>query len=215
MATAPRLLLVRHGETNENVQETDQGIVQGQLDTPLNEVGRRQAIMTGNALKDVPLARIVSSPLARAKDTANEIARHHPEISVETDARIMERNFGVLQGQKYRGPSQKPEDTQGIESSVAMTARLDSFFQDIRPSAAQSEGVTVIVSHGGALSCLMNNVMLPSGQVVLEPHVTPSRFWNCSITEISLGQSPAILSRWADTMHLTESSEVINVDESL
>ena len=96
-----------------------------------------------------------------------------------------------------------------------MTARLDRFFQDIRSVAAQQEGITVVVSHGGALSCLMNTVMLPSGQVVLAPNVTPSRFWNCSMTEIGLGQSPATLTRWADTQHLTESSQVINVDESL
>lgn len=50
--------------------------------------------------------------------TAQEIAAHH-DVRVETDARLMERCFGVLQGQVYRGPAQKPEDTEGIEPSVA------------------------------------------------------------------------------------------------
>ena len=45
--------------------------------------------------------------------------RHHPKVPVETDARIMERHFGVLQGKVYRGPSQKPDDTEGIESREA------------------------------------------------------------------------------------------------
>lgn len=44
----------------------DAGIIQGQLDTALNELGLRQAELTGAALKDEPIARIVSSPLQRA-----------------------------------------------------------------------------------------------------------------------------------------------------
>lgn len=59
-----RVLLVRHGETNENVQ----GIVQGQLDTLLNAVGVQQAQRTGAALQVEPVTRIISSPLQRTKD---------------------------------------------------------------------------------------------------------------------------------------------------
>ena len=44
----------------------DAGIIQGQLDTALNELGLRQAELTGAALQNEPIARIVSSPLQRA-----------------------------------------------------------------------------------------------------------------------------------------------------
>lgn len=61
MTPMTRVLLVRHGETNENVQ----GIVQGQLDTLLNAMGVQQAQRTGVALQAEPVARIISSPLQR------------------------------------------------------------------------------------------------------------------------------------------------------
>lgn len=56
-----RVHLVRHGETNENKQ----GIIQGQLDTVLNEDGHHQARLCGEALKDIKFARAFSSDLTR------------------------------------------------------------------------------------------------------------------------------------------------------
>ncbi|WFD17963.1 phosphoglycerate mutase (2,3-diphosphoglycerate-independent) [Malassezia caprae] len=206
-----RVLLVRHGETNENVQ----GIVQGQLDTPLNAVGIQQAQRTGAALQVEPVARIISSPLQRTRDTAHHIAAHH-DVQIETDPRLMERCFGVLQGQVYRGPAQKPEDTEGIEPSTAMRARLASFWDDlvadVRVSAPR---LVVLVSHGGALSTLVNQVLLTRGDVVLHEGLEPSRFWNCSITDIHLrAEEPGLIVRWADTAHLEEATHVVNVDEA-
>ncbi|KAI3626390.1 hypothetical protein CBS9595_001751 [Malassezia furfur] len=168
--------------------------------------------MTGEALRDAPIVRIVSSPLTRA---LHAIARHHPKVPVETDARIMERHFGVLQGKVYRGPSQKPDDTEGIESREAMTSRLRAFYDDLRVMAARTPGTTVLVSHGGALSALTNTVLFADGHVELAPDVQPSRFWNCSISEIDLTSTPAVLRRWADVAHLTDPSRVVNVDEGL
>ena len=69
-----RILIVRHGETNENVQ----GILQGQLDTMLNEIGYEQAHKTGMALRHEPLSRIITSPLKRTLHTAEAIASFHP-----------------------------------------------------------------------------------------------------------------------------------------
>lgn len=96
-----------------------------------------------------------------------------------------------------------------------MTARLSDFFRDLRASAAQTPGTTVLVSHGGALSALTNTVMFPEGHVVLAPGIEPSRFWNCSISEIDLTQEPAVLRRWADVSHLSSTTQVANVDENL
>lgn len=114
-----RIFIVRHGETNENVE----GIIQGQLDTLLNEVGYQQASKTGAALRNESITRVISSPLKRTLDTAQEIATHHPGLVVEKDVRLMERCFGVLQGHVYRGPREKSEHTIGIESSQAYVRR--------------------------------------------------------------------------------------------
>ena len=64
-----RVILVRHGETNENIQGAYPltGIIQGRKDTQLNEKGLIQARQTAVALKDCPITHIISSPLSRAR----------------------------------------------------------------------------------------------------------------------------------------------------
>lgn len=66
LLTMTRLVLtfVRHGETLENRNK----IIQGQLNTHLNELGRRQSEAVAIALKDVPFQRAFSSDLNRAKE---------------------------------------------------------------------------------------------------------------------------------------------------
>lgn len=61
-----RILVVRHGETQQNVER----IIQGQLDTDLNSRGRDQARRTAEALKDETIDEIYASPLRRAKDVS-------------------------------------------------------------------------------------------------------------------------------------------------
>lgn len=60
------IYIVRHGETDWNVQ----GIIQGQLDVDLNAVGREQAKDVGDFLKSTPFSRAFSSDLRRASDVS-------------------------------------------------------------------------------------------------------------------------------------------------
>lgn len=59
--------IVRHGETDWNVQ----GIVQGQIDTELNDEGRRQAEYVGEYLKVIPFTHAYTSDLRRASDVSH------------------------------------------------------------------------------------------------------------------------------------------------
>ena len=88
-----RLILIRHGETDWNVE----GRYQGQADPPLNARGVHQAEELARELKDVGIDIVYSSPLRRAWDTACIIARAlllplHPE------PRLMEIHQGDWQG---------------------------------------------------------------------------------------------------------------------
>jgi broad specificity phosphatase PhoE len=67
------LILVRHGETVWNVEK----IYRGRTDVKLDEVGIEQAELLGKYLSNWELEAIYSSPLKRALDTANIIARYH------------------------------------------------------------------------------------------------------------------------------------------
>lgn len=89
--------LVRHGETNGN-QEVR---YQGWIDNPLNERGERQGARLGEAMKDYPLDAVYTSPLIRARRTAQLIAQHHGLTPiVEEDLR--ELNGGLLEGRLMR-----------------------------------------------------------------------------------------------------------------
>ncbi|KAJ1023512.1 hypothetical protein NDA16_003129 [Ustilago loliicola] len=190
-----RVLIIRHGETRENVER----IIQGQLDTDLNNRGRQQAELTGRFLSCTRIDRIIASPLKRAADTAKAIHKHQPStLKLEYDDRLKERAFGVLEGKVYGGGSNKLEDTEGIERMEPFSERLASFWNDLvtRPNtnaSAAGKEVTetvVLVSHGAAISALMNQVLVPGRYVGVPPNVVPSRFWNCSITELLIPTIP-------------------------
>ncbi|MCT4663260.1 MAG: histidine phosphatase family protein [Tissierellales bacterium] len=68
----PNLYIVRHGQTDYNVEKRIQGI----LDIPLNENGKSQALETANILKDYSFDVILVSPLKRAFETASIIQNH-------------------------------------------------------------------------------------------------------------------------------------------
>ena len=87
------LYVVRHGQTDWNIQTR----MQGRTDIPLNSTGIKQAQETALALKDIPIDFIISSPLKRALDTANYI-NFYKNVPILIDERIIERSFGELEG---------------------------------------------------------------------------------------------------------------------
>lgn len=126
---ARAFLFVRHGQTDWNAA----GRFQGHTDVPLNEVGRRQAEAVADMLKAVPFARIVSSPLIRARHTAEAIAGVTGKPLHIEDA-LIECNFGSLEGACYAEvmtDSKHPKDLIGLLardgeqwSEVLVRARL-------------------------------------------------------------------------------------------
>lgn len=89
-----RLLLVRHGETEWNRQ----GRFQGQIDVPLNDNGRDQALKAGEFLQEVAIDFAVSSSLLRPKETAEIILKHHPQINLELQPGLREISHGHWEG---------------------------------------------------------------------------------------------------------------------
>ncbi len=92
--TNARLILVRHGETDWNLQER----FQGQIDIPLNNNGENQAKSTMSFLKKVKLDKAFSSPLSRPMQTAKEILTSHPEINIQAKKGLLEIGHGLWEG---------------------------------------------------------------------------------------------------------------------
>ena len=85
---------LRHGETDWNAQ----GLSQGNVDIPLNPTGLAQARSAAERLRHRGIATIISSPLSRARVTA-EIVGEALGLSVQIDDGLREVRFGVQEGQ--------------------------------------------------------------------------------------------------------------------
>ena len=92
--SGPRLLLVRHGETNWNKESRFQGI----RDIPLNDNGRSQGQKVSTFLQDIPIDFAVSSSMLRPKETAEIILEQHPGVELETISELIEICHGLWEG---------------------------------------------------------------------------------------------------------------------
>jgi probable phosphoglycerate mutase len=93
VADARTLVLVRHGETDWNLS----GRAQGHTDIPLNDTGRAQARSVAHVLRAFVPARLWSSDLARARETAEAVAST-TGLTVELDRRLREYDVGERSG---------------------------------------------------------------------------------------------------------------------
>jgi len=94
MSDSTEIGVVRHGETDWNTE----GVLQGWLDVPLNDRGRRQALEMAEKFADADCSRVYSSPLGRALETAEIVAAQLHLPPPTCDDGLKERNFGVIQG---------------------------------------------------------------------------------------------------------------------
>ncbi|TME05177.1 MAG: histidine phosphatase family protein [Chloroflexi bacterium] len=91
------LLLIRHGQTTWNADH----ILPGQLPgIELNDKGREQAARLANALALIPISAIITSPLERARDTA-EIINQGRDLTIQLEPNLMDTNVGRWAGQKF------------------------------------------------------------------------------------------------------------------
>lgn len=86
------LYAVRHGQTEKNKY----GLVQGQTEADLNEVGISEAEKLQSLVSNLNIDVVISSPLRRAKDTARIITNNQFPINI--DDRLIERDWGMCEG---------------------------------------------------------------------------------------------------------------------
>lgn len=93
-----RLFIIRHGQTDWNVQHR----LQGSTDIPLNEYGISQAERLAQRLKEEQFAAVYSSPLSRAYETAKIATKHHQNIPITKVSHLAEFNLGRFEGKTYQ-----------------------------------------------------------------------------------------------------------------
>ena len=99
---AHTVTLVRHGQTERSAQMA----YSGRLDIPLTDTGREQALRAAAALAGAGVDAVVTSPLARARDTAQAIA-DATGAPLTVDERLTEIDYGLFEGLDRAGATAK------------------------------------------------------------------------------------------------------------
>lgn len=147
------LYLIRHAESEANKQR----ILASRRPFPLTEEGKKDAELIARELKDiVTIDKIISSPLIRAKETAQEFS-HVYNLPIEEEERIIEQELGIYSGMTYDQVKEEKKyetDTQkrwnwipsgGGESYEMIGKRILSFFKSLE-SVEEGKNI-LIVTH--------------------------------------------------------------------
>jgi len=203
-----KIYLVRHGETEWNKEYR----LQGQSDTRLNDYGRELAVITAEALKEIPFDVIYHSPLCRAEETA-VILKRDRNIEIIPDDRIKEISFGIAEGCHIGSIKNNPEDPmynflkypgefippEKGESFEEVSARSAAFMKEkVLPLEGTCENV-LIVAHGAVNRTILNSVA----------GIPVSDFWkirlkNCAVSIIDLTNGELTLEQEGSIYYQTE-----------
>lgn len=193
--------VIRHGETEHNRQ----GIIQGpRIDSELSENGRLQAAALADAFEATPLDAVFTSPLIRARDTADALVRGSG-VPVRVVPELYEMDFGDLCGQRVddvrpvlEGVLQAwnagftDQALPGGESPVLVQHRVKGFVERLRAM----DGHLGVVAHGR-----LNRVVLTTllGRPLVDMQAFPQD--NANVTYVERGPEGLVLRRQNDTSH--------------
>ena len=188
-----RLYIVRHGETDWNRIHR----VQGRTDIPLNDYGRHLARETAEGMKDIRIDLGYTSPLLRAKETA-QILLGDRDVPLYEDSRIEELSFGSYEGMRTAGGEKDAQseafhrfftDTanyippQDGETVPQLYERTGDFLAEICAREELQDKSILVSTHGAAMTALLNRI---------RGNLSVSEFWkdevppNCSVTEVEV-----------------------------
>ena len=163
-----KMYIIRHGQTPWNARKC----LQGRSDVDLNENGIYLAELTGKALRDVTFDMAFTSPLIRAKHTAQCILAGR-EVPIIEDERLIEISFGIYEGCCYAEENRQvpqqwienffhaPQDyvaAPGGESLDDVEKRTRDFMEDICCRKELQDKTILVSTHGCALRGLLNSI---------------------------------------------------------
>jgi len=163
--------LIRHGETKWNSLRRIQG---GSSDTPLSATGRAQVNKLGKALKSEDISAIYSSPLTRALDTANAIAKYH-SLPVIVMPQLRELEVGELEGLSVENLTNdfshflvhwnKGEGSEKLPGGESLADLQERSWAVVQHIANENKGTVVVVCHYFVIITIICSVLglPPSG----------------------------------------------------
>lgn len=201
-----RWFLVRHGETDWNVE----GRAQGQMHVPLNDKGLAQAEAIAARLRPMRFAHVYSSDLRRVTQTAEAIMSGR-DVPLVTLPALRERGFGEWESLTFaemeaRYPEQcatifSGDDTTappGGESERDLYERVAAGVDRLRERHRGDDTDLLLIAHGGSLSAAIVHLLgLPSA------NMDRFLFGNCGLSAVTVHDNGfAALALLNDTTHL-------------
>lgn len=204
--------LIRHGRSIWNAL----GRWQGQANPPLDAVGRAQAQALAVHLLDHNVSALYSSPLARARETAEAVAAQLG-LPVVFDRRLMERDVGMwtgLTGEEVRArwPAHFERDwwadgpPEG-ETQQQITNRVAAVLTTL--VAAHPDETVAVVSHGGTLLTFVRHILQIPPQVQIS-----FSFPNTAITRIKVSPTSVRVLTLSEVPHLHGAAAHVRVTHS-
>lgn len=185
------ICLVRHGETNWNAQ----GKIQGKTDIPLNAEGIKQAKRCGQYLTNATWDVIITSPLKRARKTA-DIINETLRVPLVEMSEFEEKHFGDAEGMTYEERAQTfPERYYpNQENDTLFAKRLAKGLETIQRHYPNKR--ILVVSHGGVINALLralSNGEIGSGK---------TRLLNTCMSHLTFDQGKWVIQNYNQVNHL-------------
>lgn len=195
------IVIVRHGRTAANAS----GLLLGHADPPLDDEGMRQATAVSGACAPLDVARVITSPLGRCRQTAEAIAAAASvSASVDVDERWIELDYGDLDG---RPLAEVPADTwaswrsdvmwrpPGGESLAALGTRVREACEALVDQARDRD--VIVVSHVSPIKAAVAWALGVGDEAAWRMWVAPA-----SITRIGVAGGTPSLRAFNELAHL-------------
>lgn len=180
------ITMVRHGQTDANYNR----IIQGRIDNPLNDVGRKQAHDVGMHLKslDKPYDVIISSQLSRALETAMIIKKYiHAKESIVISHHLVEREFGHLEEKPFEEAihyiKTNPKNALGYENDETIIHRVKK--EIFRLYHEYPDQRLIIVAHSHVIKSMLV-IVDPKLYSFSEHRLQNTEFYHFEVTENSI-----------------------------
>lgn len=152
------IALVRHGQTDLNLQLRWQGTT----DAPLNELGRRQAAEVADLLVRHQWSRIITSPLQRARQTAAAIASRLELPEPQVNTAIVEQHGGIAEGMLEREIRRRWPTEEAIPGSETRAQVGERGAHALTELAEHYSGESfVVVAHGTLIRLALASIFRP------------------------------------------------------
>lgn len=198
-----KLTLVRHAQTHWNHKKILQG---GGSDIELDDTGIEQAKKVANRLKEHNFDMIITSPLIRAKQTANHINTHHNMDLIE-EKRLLERIYGKLEGSDYEKLMENMQkihledayEIYEIERIEDLEKRVNEFIEELKKEHFGKN--ILIVSHSGTIKMILHLILKMPFTEIREKF----EHSNTSVSTIEFDENKGVKEYCiADSCHLIE-----------